>query len=287
MDTIGVVMYCQGFILPAPHYYVVREMGLCDVSGKHYKVFAYDTDGPSFEKLSEETKESVQKQIDVHGVSYESKYPVRPTSCLTDDFDKFFGEFATKPCIGVWAGDAVGRAFLEGLGASAVVIEQSSLENLPLGCVMDEDIRYHNRNCSGHYARTHLGDEDDQMHRCSIEYVCALAALVRKETHYRSPTLAEELLYQKNLWQWRTMKLLDVMMCGWDCQVEMLKAFEKGQGLEYYNDCDTGQCWWVPRIFRPGVFEPSEMVADDFSDNTLDTLTVLVPPPPRLPRKRK
>ena len=285
MDTIGVVIYCQGFILPSPHYYVVREMGLCDVSGQHYRVFAYETDGPTFEKLSEDTKESVQKQIDVHGVPYESKYPVRPPSCLTDDFDQFFGEFATKPCVGVWAGDAVGRAFLEGLGASTVVIEQSSLENLPLGCVMNEDTRYHNRNCSGHHLRTHLGDEDDQMHRCSIEYVCALSALVRKETHYRSPTLLEELLYQKNLWQWRTMKLLDVVMCSWDCQVEMLKAFEKGQGLEYYSDCDTGPCWWVKRLFRPGVFEPHQIQEDDFADNTLDTLTVLIPPPPSKPKK--
>ena len=282
MDTIGVVIYCQGFILPSPHGYAVREMGLCDLSGQHYRVFAYENEGPSFEKLSEETKESVQKQIDVHGVPYESKYPVRPKSCLTEDFDQFLAKYNSKPNVGVWAGDVVGRAFLEGLGVSTVVIEQSSLENLPLGCVMNEDTRYRNRHCSGHHARTHLGDEDDQMHRCSIEYVCALSALVRKETHYRSPTLVEELLYQKNLWQWRTMKLLDVVMCRWDCQVEMLKAFEKGQGLEYYNDCDTGHCWWVPRLFRPGVFEPHEMAEDDFADNTLDTLTVLVPPPPRL-----
>ena len=279
MDTIGVVIYCQGFILPTPHYYLVREMGLCDVSGKHYRVFAYENEGPSFEKLSEETKESVQKQIDVHGVPYESKYPVRPKSCLTEDFDQFLAKYNSKPNVGVWAGDVVGRAFLEGLGASTVVIEQSSLENLPLGCVMNEDTRYRNRHCSGHHARTHLGDEDDQMHRCSIEYVCALSALVRKETHYRSPTLVEDVLYQKNIWQWRTMKLLDVVMCSWECQVEMLKAFEKGQGLEYYSDCDTQHCRWVKRFFRPGVFDPDEFKDDDFADNTLDTLTVLTPPP--------
>ena len=278
MDTIGVVIYCQGFLLPSPHDYVVREMGLCDLSGKHYQVFAYENSGPSFEKLSEDTKETVQKACDVHGVPYEPKYPVRPTSCLTDDFDTFIAQYANKPNVGVWAGDAVGRAFMEGLGASTVLIEQTDLEYLPLGCVIDEDTRYRNRNCSSHHLRHYLGDEEDQMHRCSLEYACALSALVCKETHYRSPALVEDLLYQKNLWQWRTMRLLDVVMCSWECQAEALRAFEKGQGLEYYTDCDTQHCRWVKRFFRPGVFEPDEFEADDFADNTLDTLTVLTPP---------
>ena len=281
MDTIGVVIYCQGFILPSPHGYAVREMGLCDLSGKHYRVFAYENSGPSFEKLSEDTKETVQKAIDVHGVAYEPKYPARPTSCLTVDFDTFIAKYASKANVGVWAGDAVGRAFMEGLGAPTVLIEQPTLDYLPLGCVIDEDTRYRNRNCSSHHLRQYLGDEDDQMHRCSLEYACALSALVRKETHYRSPTLVEDLLYQKNLWQWRTMRLLDVVMCSWECQVEMLKAMEKGQGLEYYTDCDTQHCRWVKRFFRPGVFEPDEFEEGDFYDCTLDTLTVLTPPKPK------
>ena len=35
MDTIGIVIYCQGFLLPRPYGYSVREMGLCDLSGKN------------------------------------------------------------------------------------------------------------------------------------------------------------------------------------------------------------------------------------------------------------
>ena len=281
MESIGVVIYCQGFLFPEPLGYAVREMGLCDLSGKHHQVFHYENRGPAFEKLSEDTKESVQKACDVHGVPYEPKYPARPASCLEDDLDQFFGEYATKPSIGVWSGDAVGQALLKALGHAVVVIEQTSLDYLPLGCVIDEDTRYRNRNCSSHHLRQDLGDEDDQMHRCSLEYACALSALVRKETHYRSPTLVEDLLYQKNLWQWRTLRFLDVILCSWECQVEMLKAMEKGQGLEYYNDCDTAHCRWVKRFFRPGVFEPDEIEEGDFYDCTLDTLTVLTPPKPK------
>ena len=277
METIGVVIYCQGFILPSPYDYAVREMGLCDLSGKHHQVFHYENSGPAFQKLSKETKETVEQASDVHGVPYEPKYPARPTSCLTDDFDQFIAKYASKANVGVWAGDAVGRAFMEGLGVSTVVIKHADLEHLPLGCVIDEDARYRNRNCSSHHLRRYVGDDDDQMHRCSLEYACALAALVRKETHYRSPTLVDDLLYQKNLWQWRTLKLLDVVMCSFACQAEMGRAFEKGQGLEYYTDCDTQHCWWVKRLFRPGVFEPLEFEDTDFADSTLDTLTVLTP----------
>ena len=282
MESIGVVIYCQGFILPGPWMYTVRELGMCDLSGHHRCVYAYQNTGPSYEKLSPETKASVDKAIDYHGVPYQPKYKnkllsARPESCLTDDFDQFVGQFNTKSHVGVWAGDDVGKAFLIGLGCPFVEINHNDLQTLPLGCVLEEDLR-RNTHCSGHFLRQILDDDDSQMHRCSLEYACALSALVRKETHYRSPTLVDDLLYQKNLWQWRAMKCLDVMMCGTDCQAEMLRAFEKGQGLEYYNDCDTGHCWWVKRLFRPGVFEPDEILEDDFSDNTLDTLTVLTPP---------
>ena len=278
MESIGTVIYCQGFLLPEPLGYAVREMGLCDLSGTQRQVFNYENRGPAYKKLSEETKENAQKACDVHGVPYEPKYPARPSSCLTDDFDQFVAKYATKPAVGVWAGDTVGRALLTDMGCSSVVIEQSDLQQLPLGCVIDEDTRYRNKHCSGHHLRHCVGDEYDQLHRCSLEYVCALSALVRKETHYRSPTLVDDLLYQKNLWQCRTLRLLDVVLCSFDCQVEMGMAFEKGQGLEWYSDCDTEHCRWVKRIFRPGVYEPIDFDETDFPDCTLDTLTVLTPP---------
>ena len=278
MESIGTVIYCQGFLLPEPLGYAVREMGLCDMSGTQRQVFTYENRGPAYEKLSDETKENVEKACDVHGVPYEPKYPARPSSCLTDDFDQFVTKYATKPSVGVWAGDTVGRALLTDMGCSSVVIEHPNLQKLPLGCVIDEDTRYHNRHCSGHHLRQYVGDDYDQHHSCSLEYACALSTLVRKETHYRSPTLVEDLLYQKNLWQYRTLRLLDVVMCSFDCQAEMGRPFEKGQGLEWYSDCDTEHCWWVKRIFGPGVFEPIDFDETDFPDCTLDTLTVLTPP---------
>ena len=84
MDTIGIVIYCQGFLLPRPYGYFVREMGLCDLSGKNRKVFAYENKGPSYNKLSAEAKKAVDDACKQHGVSYEPKYPAR-SNCLTVD----------------------------------------------------------------------------------------------------------------------------------------------------------------------------------------------------------
>ena len=279
MESIGMIIYCQGFMLPGPWMYTVRELGMCDLSGHHRCVYAYENTGPNYEKLSADAKESVDKAIEQHGVPYQPKYSARPVSCLTDDFDQFIGQFNTKSHVGVWAGDEVGKAFLTGLGCPFVEIKHNDLQTLPLGCVLEEEQRYRNTNCSGHYLRQILDDDDAQMHRCSLEYACALSALVRKETHYRSPTLVEDLLYQKNLWQYRCLRLLDTVLCSFDCQAEAGEAFAKGQGLEWYTDCDTGHCWWVKRIFQDGVFEPYRDDDDDFFlDRTLDTLTVLTPP---------
>ena len=277
MDSIGLVIYCQGFMLPKPYGYRVREMGLCDLSGKHRRVYSYENTGPSYETLTAHFKESVDKAIEGHGVPYQSEYPSQ--SRLTDDFDTFMAKYATKPSVGVWAGDEVGQAFLAGLGCPSVVIEHPDLQTLPLGCVLAEDTRYRNPHCSGHWLRQCTDDEDSHMHRCSLEFACALSALVRKETHYRSPTIVEDLLYEKNLWQARVERLLDVMMCSFECACEMGQAFDKGEGLEWYSDCDTSQCRFIKRIFREGVYEPySPYYRMEFPDRTLDTLTVLTPP---------
>ena len=117
------------------------------------------------------------------------------------------------------------------------------------------------------------------MHRCSLEFACALSALVRKETQYRFPTILQDVLYEKNLWQYRVLHLLDVMMCCTECAGEMGEAFECGEGLEWYSDCDTSPCCFIKRIFREGVYERfSSFDETDFPDCTLDTLTVLTPP---------
>ena len=50
----------------------------------------------------------MDKACEDHGVPYEPKYPARPSSCLTDDFDQFVAKYATKPSVGVWASDADG-----------------------------------------------------------------------------------------------------------------------------------------------------------------------------------
>lgn len=276
MDTIGEVIYCQGFMLPGPWFYKVREMGLSDLSGKHRRVYSYENTGPNYEKLPANVKESVDKAIQRHGVPYQSKYSSKTS--LTNDFDTFIAKYATKPAVGVWAGDEVGQAFLTGLGCPSVVIEHNDLQSLPLRCVMSEETRYRNSNCSGHYLRTILDDDDSNMHRCSLEYACALSALVRKETHYRSPTILEDLLYQKNLWQYRLERFLDVMMCCSECVCEMSQAFERGEGLEWYSDCDTSPCCFLKYIFREGVHEPFSHYEIEYADRTLDTLTVLSPP---------
>ena len=88
---------------------------------------------------------------------------------------------------------------LMGMGCPSVVIEHPDLQTLPLGCVLAEKERYQNRHCSGHWLRLCTEDEFSHMHRCSLEYACAVSALVRKETHYRSPTILQDLLYEKNL----------------------------------------------------------------------------------------
>ena len=51
MESIGIVIYCQGFLLPQPLGYAVREMGLCDLPGKHRQVFTYENRAPGYEKL--------------------------------------------------------------------------------------------------------------------------------------------------------------------------------------------------------------------------------------------
>ena len=188
-------------------------------------------------------------------------------------------KYATKPSVGVWAGDAVGHALLKGMSVSTVVIEHDDLQTLPLGCVMSDEERYHNHHCSGHYLRDKLDDDDAYMHRCSLEYVCALTALVRKETHYRSPTILEDLLYQKNLWQYRVERLLDLMMCCTECQAEMSHAFNRGEGLTYYTDCDTSPCCFVRRMFDYGTVDPMPPRWNPslYQDSTLDTLCVLTP----------
>ena len=202
MDSIGIVIYCQGFILPQPYGNTVREMRLCELSGDHRKVFAYDKGGPAYTKLSPEAKTNVDEACKQPGVPYEPKFPARSSNRLTRDFDEFVAEFAhaDRPDVGVWAGDAVARAFMEGLGVSTVVIEHNNLQTLPLGSVMSDDERFHNRDgCSGHWLRKPdpNEDEDSYLHWCSLEFVFAFAALVRKETHYRSPTIVSDLLSRK------------------------------------------------------------------------------------------
>ena len=110
------------------------------------------------------------------------------------------------------------------------------------------------------------------MHRCSVEFACALAGLVHKQSHYRSPTLAQDLLYQKNLWQYRMERLLDVLMCCSKCEAEMSRAFDHGEGLSWYPDCDTSPCCFVKNIFQYGVHCPLDKYwnTSDYQDSTLD-----------------
>ena len=283
MDTIGIVIYCQGFIVPKPYGFTVREMGLCDLSGKHRTVFAYENSGPSYNKLSTEAKESVDEACKQHGVRYEPKYPARSTNCLTHDFDTFVAKFSSKPNVGVWAGDAVAQAFMAGMGVSTVVIEHTDLLSLPLGSVMsDQEVQDNeHEHCSRHFLREMPPheDEDSYQHRCSVEFACALAALVRKQTHYRSPTLVQDLLFQRNLWQYRMERLLDVLMCCSECAAEMSRAFDRGEGLSWYPDCDTSPCYFVKKIFQDGGHSPMDKYwnASDYHDSTMDTLSVLTP----------
>lgn len=284
MDTIGIVIYCQGFLLPRPYGYSVREMGLCDLSGKNRKVFAYENKGPSYNKLSAEAKKAVDDACKQHGVSYEPKYPAR-SNCLTVDFDEFVAEFTPKnrPDVGVWAGDVVAQAFLEGLGLTPVLIEHENLQICPLGSVMSDDENHqHRHECCGHRLRQPPEDEDLEetyFHRCCVEFACALAALVRKETHYRSPTLVQDLLYQRNLWQHRMERVLDAVMCSSESSADMGRAFDRGEGLSWYSDCDTGFCRIIRSIFQRGVHckEDGFWNASDYHDSTLDTLSVLTP----------
>ena len=284
MDTIGIFIYCQGFILPKPYGYTVCEMGLCDLSGKHRAMFAYENSGPSYDKLSAETQTSVDEACKQHGVRYEPKYRVRSANCLTDDFDTFVAKFSSKPNVGVWAGDAVAQAFMAGMGVSTVVIEHANLQTLPFGSVMsDQELhKTERKHCSLHGLRKsppNNDDEDDYMHRCSMEFACALAALVRKQTHYRPPTLVQDLLYQRNLWQHRMERLLDVLMCCSEFVADMSRAFDRGEGLSWYLDCDTSPCCFLKTIFQYGVHYPIDKYwnASDYHDSTLDTLPVLTP----------
>ena len=119
---------------------------------------------------------------------------------------------------------------MEGLDVSTVLIEHDNLQTLPLGSVMsDKEHIDHRDSCSGHCLRQTPDNEDleeSYCHRCSVEFACALAAWVRKETPYRCPTIVQDLLYQRNLWQHRMERLLDVTMCCSKCSAELSKAFE-------------------------------------------------------------
>lgn len=283
METIGIIVYCQGFLLPCPYHFTVSEMGLCDISGKHRKVFAYDNkNGPSYAKMSAEQQKSIDEQSEKHGVPYEPKYPRRADNCLTDDFDTFLAQFGAKDksTVGVYKGDEVGQAFLTGLGHPSSIIEHADLQSLPLGTVLRMNEQYHNPECSGHWLCRCIDDDDSYMHRCSIEFTCALAALVRKEIKYRSPTILEDLLHQKNLWQYRMERLLDVLMCCSECQADMGRAFDRGEGLSWYSECDTHPCCFIRNIFDYGVYDPmpDSWNPSDYHDSTLDTLVVLTPP---------
>lgn len=289
MDSVGVLLYCQGFILPPPYYHSVREMALCDLSGRHHVLFSYDPSNsvPSFEKLDNSIKDTVEKAEKEHGIPYTPKYPHRSSNDLCTNVDEFLAEFgrAKTPNIGVWSGDKVAMSFLEGLGSKPVLIECDDLQMLPMGTVIKETQmrQYMHEDCAGRWKRVTPDNEDletSHFHRCSIEYVCALAALVRKETHFRDHDLLANLLYQKNLWQTRMEKFLHVVMCCSDCQGEMSRAFDKGEGLSWYPDCDNSPCCFLKSIFREGVHDGVNELwnASDYQDSTLDTMTVLVPP---------
>lgn len=289
MESVGVILFCQGFILPPPDYHSVREMALCDLSGKNHVLFSYDPSNisPSYAKLDNQTKETVDKAIANHGISYEPKYPLRSPNDLPNDFDEFIAEFgrAKTPDIGIWSGDEVAKSFLEGVGITPVLIQCDNLQLLPMGTVINEAQmhQYKVQDCAGHWKRVTPDNEDletSHFHRCFIEFACALAALVRKETHFRSDDLLMNLLYQKNLWQARMEKFLHVVMCCSDCHVEMSRAFEKGEGLFWYPDCDTSPCCFLKSIFKEGVHDGINTFwnASDYQDSTLDTLAVLTPP---------
>ena len=287
MNKVGIVIYCQGFILPYPFGYVVREMGLCDISGKHYDVHAYELPDtvPSYSKLSP----SYQKQVDArtaqHGVSYESKYPAR-SKCLTSDLETFLDRYAPKdrPSIGVWAKDVVARTFMEGIGIEHHIIEHGDLQDCPLSVGIPDDRRYQldSTKCAGHGARQgyqiDLDDMDKYDHRCSLEFACALSGLVRYRSQYRSPTLLEDLNYQRLLWQHRLERVLDTVMCE-DCAIDMSTAYERGEGLTWYSDCDTGHCHMINRILHYGVHQQHSDYwgLAHYKDNTLDTLCTITP----------
>ena len=284
MEDVGAVLYCQGFPLPPPYGPWVRELSLVDMTSHHRMVYSYEVDAQAYSKLSPEVKVQVDEASDTHGVPYESKYPARPRSQLTEDFDGFVDTHLKAPRnkIGVWSEDVVAQAFMTGMDLYKQMVllrPNVPLQSLPLGCVLPEEERYRNPHCSGHYLRKILDDDDSHMHRCCLEYACALAAWVRKETHFRSPTVLEDLLCQKNIWQYRTYRLLDYFMCDQDCQSDMGLAFDQGRGLEWYTDCDTGPCSLIKYIFSEGVYEPFHEAYHPqlWADSTLDTLTVLPP----------
>lgn len=290
MESIGIILYCQGFILPRPHYPRIREMALCDLSGRNHDLFAYDpspTD-PSYTELDNKYREGVDKAMETHGIPYNQRYPSRSQNDLTTDFHEFITQFgcAEKPNIGIWSGDEIAKSFLEGVGETPTLIPCNDLQLLPTGTVLNDGQRhqYQVQQCASHHKRDPIEEdlETSYLHRCSIEYACALAAKVRKETHFRSPSLVEDLLFQKNLWQMRMEKLLDVLMCCRECQGEMSRAFDKGEGLSWYPDCNTSPCCFVKRIFQEGVHRVMDDYwnPSDYQDSTLDTLAVLNPPSP-------
>ena len=263
-------------------------MALCDLSGKNHVLFSYEPSNtcPSYGKLPNDVKESVDKSMADHGIPFDPKYPTRSQNDLPTDFDEFLSEFGrTKtPDIGIWSGDEIAKSFLQGVGIEPVLIEHDNLQLLPLGTVLrdDEQLNYRDE-CAGHWKRVTPENEDleeSYFHRCSIEFVCAVSAFVRKETHFRSPNLVKELLYQKNLWEHRMERFLDCVLCCRECQADMSKAFDRGEGLSWYPDCDNSPCCFVKNIFKLGVHdaEDEHWNASDYQDSTLDTLAVVSPP---------
>lgn len=285
MDTIWCIVYCQGFCI-SNHQFSVREMALCDLSSHHRAVYSYDLSPcmPMYQKLTPGDKKVVDKAISSHGVAYEPKYST--CNALTDDFDTFVAKFGPEndeKTFGVWGGDEVAFTFLTGLGVPITLIEHDELFLQPLGCVLSDEEQWRNPNCAGHGFRKYSDEELDEdaitmNHTCSLHYACALASYVRAQTHYRSPTLIEDLNEQRGLWQARCEHLLNWMLCD-NCVVEMTRAFERGEGITWNDTNCDGRCKTVGRIFQQGVHTPWNACyhASSYKDGDIDNLCVFTP----------
>lgn len=287
MDSIWCVIHCTGFCISNERY-IVREMAMCDLSGHHKAVFAYDLPSymPTYTKLTPEDKVIVDEAIAFHGVAYESKYSARNPSHRTDDLDAFEAQqgdqYGPNATWGVWNNDKVSQAFLTGLGAKFTLINHTNLCDQPYGCVLTDEELYDNSSCAGHWLRKQPEEEwDDEKfdHRCSLEFACALAAFVRAETHYRSPTIINDLNEQRLLWQRRVDLLLEYMLCD-DCVCDKSAAFARGEGIVWNDsDCDLANCKVASRILSYAVHQPWNdfYTYTNYKDATLDTLCVYRP----------